>query len=193
MMKKVCTMCGQEKELDDFYKQKGGKYGVYSRCKICKKEEKLAWYPNNLDKVRSQNRRWMINNREEYNRKHREKYNSDPYYKLYKNIRCMVGISIKRQCSTKQEKTENLLGDTIPNVKQYLENQFKPEMTWENHGIIWEIDHRIPISSFNLTNLEEQKRCFHYTNLQPLFKTNEIAESFGYKDYIGNRNKGDKI
>ena len=62
-------------------------------------------------------------------------------------------------------------------------------MTWENHGIIWEIDHIKPCVSFDLSLEEEQKKCFHYINLQPLFKTTKIAESFGYINQIGNRNK----
>ena len=65
-------------------------------------------------------------------------------------------------------------------------------MTWDNHGEIWEIDHIIPCSKFNLTEEKQQKECFHYTNLQPLFKTTKIAESFGYNDQIGNRNKSNK-
>ena len=65
-------------------------------------------------------------------------------------------------------------------------------MTWENHGKIWEIDHILPCASFDLTILEEQKKCFHYTNMQPLFTTTEIAKSFGYIDQIGNKNKGKK-
>jgi hypothetical protein len=38
-----------------------------------------------------------------------------------------------------------------------------------------------------------QKKCFNYNNLQPLFKTTQIAESFGYINNIGNRNKNNKI
>jgi hypothetical protein len=43
-------------------------------------------------------------------------------------------------------------------------------MNWNNHGLVWELDHIIPISSFNLLNPEEQKKCFHYSNLRPLIK-----------------------
>jgi len=66
-------------------------------------------------------------------------------------------------------------------------------MTWENHGEIWEIDHIKPCNSFDLTDIEQQKQCFHYTNLQPLFKTSKLAKSFGYINEIGNRNKSNKI
>jgi hypothetical protein len=59
-------------------------------------------------------------------------------------------------------------------------------------GGVWEIDHIKPCASFDLTDIKQQKECFHYTNLQPLFKTSDIAKSFGYIDHIGNRNKPKK-
>jgi hypothetical protein len=62
-------------------------------------------------------------------------------------------------------------------------------MTWDNHGDVWEIDHIIGCINFDLTDIEQQKKCFHYTNLQPLFKTSGIAKKFGYTNEIGNRDK----
>lgn len=52
-------------------------------------------------------------------------------------------------------------------------------MSWDNYGE-WEIDHIIPCDSFDLTKEEEQKRCFHFSNLQPLW----------WRD---NRTKGNKV
>jgi hypothetical protein len=50
-------------------------------------------------------------------------------------------------------------------------------MNWNNHGIYWEIDHIIPCSRFNLEDEEQQKQCFHYSNLQPLTKTENRQKS----------------
>lgn len=85
-----------------------------------------------------------------------------------------------------------LIGCSIEELKAHIEKQFKPEMTWENHGMVWEIDHIKACSNFDLTKFEEQIQCFHYTNYQPLFKTTEIANKYGYTNEIGNRNKGNK-
>ena len=49
-------------------------------------------------------------------------------------------------------------------------------MTWENHGAVWHIDHIVPCCKFDLTNEHEQKRCFHYSNLQPLFAQENLSK-----------------
>jgi hypothetical protein len=64
----------------------------------------------------------------------------------------------------------NLLGCPVEQFKSHLEKLWQSNMTWENHGIDgWHIDHIIPCASFDLSKIEEQKKCFHYTNLQPLW------------------------
>ena len=67
-----------------------------------------------------------------------------------------------------------LLGCSVEDFKNYFENKFKEGMIWENYGK-WHIDHIRPCVSFDLTKVEEQKKCFYYTNLQPLWaKENHI-------------------
>ena len=64
----------------------------------------------------------------------------------------------------------NLIGCNIDELKEHLESKFVDGMTWENQGFYgWHIDHIIPCYFFHLDNIEEQKKCFNYTNLQPLW------------------------
>ena len=53
---------------------------------------------------------------------------------------------------------------------KWLEFQFNENMNWTNYGKIWNIDHVIPVSSFNLLNEDELKRCYSWTNLRPCMK-----------------------
>ena len=189
---KKCSKCKEEKELTEFHKQNGGKFGLSSKCKICKGEEGLNWYNNNLEKAKLQNKEWLNNNKEKYNYHHKQRYKNDIIYKLKKNIRTSLWQHLKSSKQYNKFKSSiKLLGCKLEEYKQYLESQFKPEMNWNNHGEVWEIDHIIPCDNFDLTILEEQEKCFHYTNLQPLFKTTKIAEQYGYKEE-GNRNKSNK-
>jgi hypothetical protein len=93
----------------------------------------------------------------------------------------------------KNESSIKYLDCSIKEYIVYLENIFLQEMNWENYGTIWEIDHKTPLSIFDLTKEENIHKAFNYQNTQPLFKTTEIAKSFGYIDQIGNRNKSNKL
>ena len=48
-------------------------------------------------------------------------------------------------------------------------------MTRKNYGL-WHVDHIKPCFSFDLTDPEQQKICFHYTNLQPLWALENIKK-----------------
>ena len=64
-------------------------------------------------------------------------------------------------------------------------------MKWDNYGVGgWHIDHIKPLASFNLENREELLRACHYTNLQPLWATTNIARAHGDMTSIGNLEKG---
>jgi hypothetical protein len=77
--------------------------------------------------------------------------------------------------------TEELVGCSIPFLKAYFEKKFKPGMTWRNHGNHgWHIDHIRPCASFDLSKPEEQFKCFHYTNLQPLWKEENLKKHDKY-------------
>ena len=79
----------------------------------------------------------------------------------------------------KSKPTLKLLGCSFEECWQHLESKFQPGMTKENYGL-WHVDHIRPCVSFDLTDPEQQKICFHYTNLQPLWA-------------IDNMKKGSKI
>lgn len=86
----------------------------------------------------------------------------------------------KASHTVKCRKTSEYLGCTIKQAKRHIEKQFKKGMTWDNHGVVWEIDHIIPLSAFDLRRKDQQLIATHFTNLQPLYKTE-------------NRKKGDRI
>lgn len=70
----------------------------------------------------------------------------------------------------KKESAIQLIGCSLDYFKEYIESKFTEGMSWNNYGIKgWHIDHIKPCASFDLTDLEQQKICFHYTNMQPLW------------------------
>ena len=165
---------------------------AYNRKNRERDKQYLLQY-NKVHKERIQPLRKKYNedNRDKINEYQNNLYHTDLNYKLSSLYRCRIYIAIKD--NSKSKKTMEILGCNIEEFILYLEKKFLPEMNWENHGDIWEIDHILPCASFDFTQEGDLEKCFHYSNHQPLFKTTEIAESFGYTDQIGNRNKGKKL
>lgn len=62
------------------------------------------------------------------------------------------------------------LGNDIAGVREWIESNMVGEMTWENYGELWVIDHIVPLRMFDLFNEEDLKICWHYKNLMPLLK-----------------------
>ncbi len=74
-----------------------------------------------------------------------------------------------------------LIGCSSKELESYLETQFTEGMTWDNYGYYgWHIDHIKPCASFDLSDPEQQKLCFHYSNLQPLWAKENIKKSNKY-------------
>jgi hypothetical protein len=73
--------------------------------------------------------------------------------------------------------TMELLGCTIEELRAHLEAQFQDGMSWDNRGYYgWHIDHIRPCASFDLTVPEQQKECFNYRNLQPLWARDNMSK-----------------
>ena len=97
-------------------------------------------------------------------------------FRIAQNLRRRLRSAIK-MCR-RSGRTMDLLGCSIRELQQHLAAQFKPGMTWANYGKYgWHIDHIRPCASFDLADPEQQKACFHYTNLQPLWATDNLRKS----------------
>ena len=98
----------------------------------------------------------------------KEKHKNDPRYKTVNNLRRRLKHLLDG--TQKSEHTLTIIGCSRTELVAYLQSKFKIGMNWNNYGFRgWHIDHIIPCSTFDFTKLEEQKKCFHYTNLQPLW------------------------
>ena len=181
MKTKVCTKCKVEKELSEFHKQAKAKDNLQTQCKVCRGEKGKAYrqipevkqyrkeylqknkeHKKEYDKKRyKQNREQIIQSQIEYSKK---RYHSDLQYRITNNLRSRLRKALKGL--TKSASTLELLGCSIEHFREHLESQFQEGMTFENYGD-WHIDHIRPCVSFDLKDPEQQKQCFHYTNLQP--------------------------
>lgn len=195
-MMKICSKCGEEKELSEFYKRKISKDGYMGTCKECEikrvKEYQLNnnqkvvisrknYRNNNLETMKEKQKKYYNENKEQINKikriKVREKYKTDPIFKIKYKISGLIRQSIKSKNGyTEKSKLYKYLGCPYNDFIKHMEELFEVWMTWENWSGVetyrgglnetWDIDHIIPLSSVN--TVEGIIELNHYTNLQPL-------------------------
>lgn len=161
----------------EYCKEKAKEYRENNKehCAKLKKE----WREKNIEHCKERDREYQRTHREErnaYNRVYeKNRRDTDPIFKMLKNMRRRMSKALKN--NSKSASTIELLGCTAEECKEHLEKQFLPGMSWDNYGLYtFHIDHILPCDSFNLEDPEEQKKCFHYTNLQPLWAIDNLMK-----------------
>jgi len=145
-------MTDEEKaEANKYYRERWSRLPIEERKRVMQKNaENLNW-----------------ENKKRYKRKwSHKKYQNDVTYRLTALLRSRLHSAIKG--TAKKSSAKKLIGCSIPQLRKHLESQFADGMTWDNHGD-WHIDHIKPCAAFDLTNETEQRQCFQYSNLQPLW------------------------
>lgn len=141
-----------KKQAKDYYNDNKNHYKKYRE--------------NNKNKIKIKTKKWRENNKKHINDYNKNKLRTDINFKLAGNLRSRIKDALKN--NSKSKSTIKLLGCTIPEFRKHLELLFNPEMSWNNHGTYWEIDHILPCSVFHLQHSEEQEICFAWWNMQPL-------------------------
>lgn len=132
-------------------------------------------YLKNKNHYRKVQKKYRIEHRDQINFRNRTRIQNNIRLRVDRNLRSRISNALKG--SRKSDHTIDLLGCSIEFLKGWLEKQFSCGMTWENYSRNgWHVDHIWPCSNFDLTDPEQQKVCFHYTNLQPLWAIDNIKK-----------------
>lgn len=109
----------------------------------------------------------------------RKRLKNDPIFILKSRLRTRFYQYVKRGLAKKKVNTSKLIGCDWLYLKNHLEKQFKQGMNWKNFGK-WHIDHIKPMAHFNLLNVNDQYKCCHYKNLQPLWANENLSKGARY-------------
>lgn len=128
---------------------------LYETNKELRQKKALEYYYKNKDKVRVRNKKRL---------------KEDIIYKIECRLRWSLNSALKSRGIYRTKSFRELVGCTLKEFKEHIEQQWLSGMSWSNHSYRgWHLDHIKPISTFNLVDIEEQKKCFHYTNFRPLW------------------------
>jgi hypothetical protein len=136
---------------------------------------------NNRESINKSEKEWRAKNREsflEWQNSYFKERRKDPLRKLHAFI--LAGIYRGTKGSKDVTSLEVVGMGSWEEFKLYIESQFEEGMSWSNHGkgvnnTTWHIDHKIPISSAK--TLEEVKKLNHYSNLRPMWGSDNIRKS----------------
>lgn len=171
-----------KEKTKEYYQKNKEKTKEYYKEYYQKNKEKIKdRYQRNKEKIIEKTKEYYKQNKGKISERDRNRLKADQNYRLKCSLRSRIRTALKGD--RKNGKTLQLLGCTAEFLKQYLESKFQPGMTWENYGNpngdhsdCWHIDHIKPCASFDLSDPEQQKECFHYTNLQPLWAIDNIKK-----------------
>lgn len=161
---KVCSKCDIEKPFTDFW---------YKRhmCKICDRAYHIQWCNENPERLCYHLKKYREKPSSlEKRRLYRVEYfQNDPYQKVVEAYRSRTrGLLQLKKCRTTDENSISWLGCSVDFFLKWIEYNFTDEMTWNNHGSYWHLDHIRPCASFDISNVEHRKQCFNWKNLAPL-------------------------
>jgi hypothetical protein len=198
---KVCYTCKSEKSASEFNKDSRSPDGLQYNCRGCEIVRNRAYreslgeegkelarkrgreqYKKRIDKVKAYQKEYNEKNRgyvhKRQQKRTKERYNSDPMFKLGYILRRNFKSALRKHLNaTKSDRTFKLLGCSLDYFVEYFESLFEPGMTWAAflRGEI-HVDHIQPCASFNLQDPAQQRICFHYTNLQPLWAKDNMQK-----------------
>ena len=170
---KKCYVCEKIKNLSEFGKNKRYKDGLQLKCKACTSIYMNDYFNNHKqnrkDRYYTPRKRDIIVN---ISNRTKERRKTDPLFDLLCSLRSRIRSAFFGK--NKSKRTIDLLGCSISEASKYIESLFKPGMSWENR-VLWEIDHKNCLGSAR--NVAELESFCHYTNLQPMWKSEHIIKT----------------
>ena len=127
-------------------------------------------------KIEAKKRKYRSDHKVKMNEYYKNRRHSDLKFKLAHKIRVRTNKAFKSQNVRKTIKTFDLLGFSHSFFKSWIIHQLYGDMSLDNYGSVWQIDHCLAIASFNLLDEKEMKKCFKWINLRPMFCSENISK-----------------
>jgi len=205
-MKKVCTVCSEPKDLEEFHKSKTGKHGVIARCKVCKRTQDREYGRKNKEKADVRAKKWYQDNKEKAKERITEWQRSDHGKAMRKANhlkRCEENPewwrSKKKRDKTARRCRELNAGPLDISSIVYLENYniktftlqgFTCEYCNEFLGDSYDLEHIVPLSKEGTNKLENLAISCYKCNRGEGGKGSTLLEEWNPKkiEYFSKRN-----
>ena len=179
--KELCNQLKREYRLANLerIKERRKKYIAENPEKVKEQQKRYNknFYHKNRTRERNRLKKYCAENKDKIKAYRTKKYYSDMSYRILQSLRTRVRDVLKGV--SKSQSTLNLLGCTILEFRVYVSSHFLEGMNWDNYGQgdgKWNLDHIIPCAIFDFLDPAEQKQCFHFSNLRPLWESGNFEK-----------------
>lgn len=102
----------------------------------------------------------------------------NPTYKDIDAKKKRMGIDFRRYLTFRGtgRHVTPYLGNDLAGVREWIESNLLPGMNWKNYGSVWVVDHIVPLRMFDLFNEDDLLIVWHYKNLMPLLKADNLKK-----------------
>jgi hypothetical protein len=132
----------------------------------------LGWYYRHHEKALARIRRYYVANKRRKNAARNRLLHAqrqrDPGFRLRCYFRSRLATLVRARGQKSYSSSHDALPYSAEELRRHLESMFTQAMSWENYGKVWEVDHIVPVTEFNLTRVDEARACFALANLRPL-------------------------
>ena len=140
------------------------------------------YYHANKENCKERTRKWNKEHRAELNAKARAKRMSNNNLRVLNSLRHSLWHSLKNSNNVKTQRVLELIGCSIEELVAYIESLWVEGMSWENYSLKgWHIDHIRPCASFDFSDIEQQKQCFRFSNLRPIWSKDNVSKTSLYE------------
>jgi len=171
-----------KKDNPEYLRQRALAYSRRPEVKAKKHKADKLYRQNNPDRIKQNKLKYKEDGRAlQMAKDWQAKQKGNIAFVTKKRLRGRIYVALKR--GIKSESTMKLLGCSIDFFKYYFQSLFTEGMNWDRYmaGDIV-IDHIKPCAKFDLTDPAQQKECFHYTNLQPLWELDNLKKGASYTE-----------
>lgn len=182
----VCKKCGLTLPIEDFIKSKGEYSNLCKPCNRILSKERYKKMMDNPEKKESRyekkrvyGKNWYHTRKQdpEFNKMrlewHKNERKKNPVYDMKCRVRSRTNTFLRLRGMYKNWKTKEMLGCDYQTLCNHLESLFLEGMSWDNRHL-WDVDHIIELQTAE--TVEEVFKLGHYTNLQPLWHSDNIAK-----------------
>ena len=174
---RVCSKCKLISPKSNFVKDITKKDGYRPSCKNCCRK----YYYDNQNRILNNHKIYNKNNRSKINTYERLKRKNDSNFNLFCNIRHRTKYAFK---SSNNDKINDLIGCSNYFFRKWIIHQLYGDMTLENYGKIWCLDHCYPLSKISLSNENELIKYTNWLNIRPMYIKENIIKGDKINHYL---------